>query len=249
MGIRHTFVSSKDQGSDPDKVSKDEWNADHAGDFVSPASGMGTVLIPGLAGSPDIIPASPSSYDDEFDASLTGWTTLGSLDTLNANTIPSHLYMVKNTTSNMTVEGIYKAIPTMPFTVTVKLTDYFHSSNYQSVGLFVAEASPGKLFVFGPVSHTGHNFWTCYAYQVWNSRTSRSATLNEADGPYRKPYVRLIVTSSTNITTQHSEDGLVWVTRHTSINPGFTVGNVGIYLTANEGTVRMELAVDWIRFT
>lgn len=29
MGIKHAFVSTQTQSSDPDKVSKNEWNDDH----------------------------------------------------------------------------------------------------------------------------------------------------------------------------------------------------------------------------
>jgi len=255
MGITHAFVSSKDQGTDETKVSKDEWNADHAGDFVAPAADAGTVVIPGLTGSPDVMPASPSSYDDEFDTTdssdpITGWTTLGSFTALTSNVVPSHLRMYTSSSTSYNVNGIYKAIPSMPFTVTAKLTDYLHNANYQHIGIMLTEASPGKLFLYGPCSHTGHSFWTTFMYFVWNSRTSRSSTYSEPDGPYRKPYIRLIVASSTDVTTQCSEDGLVWVTKSANVNPGFTIGNVGLFTTANEiGSIPIEVVVDWIRFT
>jgi len=224
------------------------WTAVSGGaDLVQVASGAGSVRIPGLSGSPDRVPASPSAYDDEFDATLSGWTTLGALDIADSNAIPSHLHLTKTLTVAMNGDGIYKACPSMPFTVTAKLTDYLHNANYSNVGLMVGEATPGKFMLFGPCFHSSYNWWTAFSYAVWNSRTSRASWV-PSDGP-RQPYVRMIVASSTSVTMQVSGDGLIWVTKHTAINPGFTIGSAGFYITGNEGAFTVELAADWIRFT
>lgn len=77
-------------------------------DLVQVASGAGSVVIPGLKGSPDAQPASPGAKDDEFDA-LSGWTTLGTLDTSNVLDFPSHWHVKRACSSE--IDGIYKAIP------------------------------------------------------------------------------------------------------------------------------------------
>jgi len=227
------------------------WTAVSGGaDLVQVASGAGSVRIPGLKGSADAVPASPSAYDEEFDGDLSAWTTLGSPATSNATDAKSHYHLaVPN--GQWRIDGIYKAAPSTPFTVTAKITDYLHSGNYQHPGIMLGEASPGKIFLFGPISHTGHSFWTCYSSCTWNSRTSRATVHAEYDGPYRKPYLRLIVASSTSITTQFSEDGLVWVTAQTAVSPSpaFTIGSVGLVATSNDTTINHESFFDWIRFT
>jgi len=228
------------------------WTAVSGGaDLVQVASGAGSVRIPGLKGSADAVPASPSAYDEEFDGDLSAWTTLGSPATSNATDAKSHYHLaVPN--GQWRVDGIYKACPSMPFTVTAKITDYLHSANYQQPAIMLGEASPGKLLLWGPLFHTAHAFWTTFVPLVWTNRTSRIGLPSggsETDGPYRKPYIRLIVTSSTSIATQFSEDGLVWVTAHAAVNPGFTVGVVGLGASSNDTTAGHDSMFDWIRFT
>lgn len=212
-------------------------------DLVQVASGAGNVRIPGLSGSPDILPASPSAYDDEFDT-LTGWTTLGTLDVLNVTDFPSHLHM-KRAQAAWNVDGIYKAIPSMPFTVTCKMNDYFLKDNYEMHGLLLAEAGPGKLVHWGPWYVAGENM----GYVIWNSRTSRNTYAYAAKSRLKTAYLRLVVTSSTSVAFQYSEDGLIWVTMYTGINPGFTIAYVGLAMSGNDNADTVEGVWDWIRFS
>ena len=211
-------------------------------DLVQVAVGAGNVRIPGLSGSPDRLPASPSAYDDEFDA-LTGWTTLGTLDVLNVTDFPSHLHMKRAVTSWDT-DGIYKAIPSMPFTVTAKIADCRYEANYQFHGLMLGEASPGKLFMFGPIWVNGPHVY----YTVWNSRTSRSSTLDADVGGLMR-WIRMIVTSSTSVQCQYSRDGLIWLNYGTAQNPGFTIGSVGLAGNTNDLSGTVDGFFDWIRFS
>jgi len=212
-------------------------------DLVQVAVGAGNVRIPGLSGSPDRLPASPSAYDDEFDT-LTGWTTLGTLDVLNVTDFPSHLHM-KRAQAAWNVDGIYKAIPSMPFTVTCKMNDYFLKDNYEMHGLLLAEAGPGKLVHWGPWYVAGENM----GYVIWNSRTSRNTYAYAAKSRLKTAYLRLVVTSSTSVAFQYSEDGLIWVTMYTGINPGFTIAYVGLAMSGNDNADTVEGVWDWIRFS
>jgi len=214
-------------------------------DLVQVPTGAGSIIIPGLAGSPDIVPSSPSGYDDEFSA-LSGWTTLGTLDTLNVTDFASHVH-IKRATGAWDVDGIYKTCPSMAssWTVTAKFTDYFAAANYQQCGLMLAEASPGKLYIFGPL-YTGS---AAIYSTTWTNRTSRSGYESGVVNPVLYQYFRLIVASSTNVTCQISRSGIFWTTIFANRNPNFTIGNVGIAITTNDASGTMGTIVDWIRFT
>jgi hypothetical protein len=41
----------------------------------------------------------------------------------------------------------------------------------------------------------------------------------------------------------------VWYTIATAQNPGFTVANVGLFVTGNDNSVAAEVMFDWVRFT
>lgn len=221
-------------------------------DLVQVASGAGSVVIPGLKGSADAVPASPSAYDDEFNTTDTtdpigGWTTLGtSFDALNSNSdAASHLHMKKIAPGTFQVYGIYKTAPSVPYTVTCKVTDYQKLGGYAQAGLMITETSPGKLFVFGPCSSSGLD-WVAGA---WASRTSRSSAIESRPGLGWVQYMRMIITSGTNVTCQVSDNGLVWHTIHSSLNSGLTPANVGLFITGQDGNVLCEGFFDWIRFS
>ena len=211
-------------------------------DLVQVAAGAGNVRIPGLSGSPDRLPASPSAYDDEFDT-LAGWTTLGSLDAVDI-TVPSHCHLLKNTTG-AGINGIFKAAPLAPFTVTAKLTDYRHALNYAGAGLLLTATSPGRAFSWGPAMINEASV----QYQRFTSYSSRD---NTTEGGYGVPdeirYVRLVVTSSASVACQWSVDGLIWNTYATGVNTSLTIANVGLYLAGWSGTPS-EAHFDWIRFS
>jgi hypothetical protein len=44
-------------------------------------------------------------------------------------------------------------------------------------------------------------------------------------------------------------NGLAWRILVTGRNPGFTVGSVGLYCKAHNGTYDQHAYFDWIRFT
>lgn len=220
-------------------------------DYVSGASGSGHIIIPGLAGSPDIAPGGVN--DDEFSA-LSGWTTLGTLDTSNVTDLLSHWHAVKTATGGQALFGIYKACPTLPFTVTCKLADFLMSANYQACGLLLAEASPGKLFHCGPIFNTGYQ--PDYGYTKWTNNTSRSAAVDIAapllaGGPWMMGplYIRFVVHASNNVDVLLSKTGILFTAIATGIDTGFTVGSVGLAVGSETNSVKAEAYFDWIRFS
>jgi hypothetical protein len=228
------------------------WSAPAGGgsDLVQVSSGMGSVVIPGLKGSPDAVPGSPSGYDDEFNA-LSGWTVLGTLDTSNVTDFPSHWH-AKRVNGAVAADGIYKTAPSTPFTVTCKLaaSTVWKGANYNGAGLLLTENAPGKLCVYALVSNTAVVWTSLYR---WTNRTTYSSTTDISLGiatAYPVPkYLRVIVTASNNITCDVSYDGFIWTTTHAGADSLLTVANVGLYIgdAAAAGTV--EAVFDWIRFT
>lgn len=220
-------------------------------DYVSGASGTGQIIIPGLFGSPDIRVA--ATNDDEFDTTdvsdpMTGWTTLGTPTAHNINsTVKSHYYIRQAATASTDLVGIYKAIPSAPFTVTCKISDSISRGDYNKAFLFVAEASPGKIETFSTLHTTGPD---PLQLDLWTSRTSYSSTPGTVGAPAgRLPiYLRCVVTTTTSLAWYYSEGGLHWRRFNTGHNPGFTVGTVGLGVASMNATYDGEASFDWIRF-
>lgn len=219
------------------------------------------IVIPGLAGSPDVMPASPDADDDEFDTTdtsdpMAGWTTLGTLDGLNINSHTlSHLYLKKNATSSTRVDGIYKA-RTPPFTVTARLSAHTIRADYSRAGIFIGAASPGDIETIAYI-HVSNS--SAYQGEVLDmaSPTSYTATIaasslvliNYTYGRWLPVYLRIVVASSTDVTYQISLDGVFWSSVVANRNPGFTVGSAGLFLNPQNASTDVEAVFDWIRFT
>lgn len=228
-----------------------------ATDAILGQSGVGGARISGLQGSPDIDVG--GTNDDEFNGSLSGsWTQFTSPDSVDSNsTAKSHLYLKKNATASVAVTGVVKAIPSMPFTVTAKLSAATLGRNdyIRMGGLFVCasnSSSPGKMFAV----HVNHNSaqtgrWQCAA-AIYTSPTVFSSLdqVDDFDGIGRPPiWYRLVVTSSTNISAYFSADGYIWHLVIASKNPSFTVAGVGLLVDPEQANYAAEALYDWIRFT
>jgi hypothetical protein len=218
-------------------------------DLVQVATGAGSVVIPGLKASPDHIPASPSAYDEEFDT-LVGWITLGTLDVLNVTDFASNVHMIKNTSGGQ-LDGIYKTAPSVPYIVTCKLTDMLRIANFQAAGLAIGDATPTAWWAFTPDYNSAYGLGVDALTTAWSNRTTRGATTDYNLGsPIVPNYLRLIVTSATNVTAQFSYFGLLgWHTIANGINPGLTPSKIALVVSGIAATVRAEALFDWLRFT
>ena len=217
-------------------------------DVVNVASGAGSVTIPGLKGSPDAVPGSPSAYDDEFNA-LSGWTTLGSPATLNVTDVPSNLH-VANTAGTWAAVGIYKACPTPPFTVTTKLSASAQAAGAQA-SLILLDTTPSYMFALGQNFGTGYGLWNDLVRGSWTLPSTRSSASdnNISSGIWVAPFLRFYVGSTTSVTCYFSMDGLLWLTAYTAQNPGFTIAKVGVGVQTSGASVVAEAFFDWIRFS
>ena len=222
MKIRHAFVSPKSDGGDPDLLQPSHWAADHIVDAAP----------------------NPSAYDDEFDT-LSGWTTLGTLDTLNVTDFDGQLHMARQgAVSSTEVNGIYKAAPTMPYVMSVKISDFLMYQNHHWLGPMLTDATPTRLFVSGML-FSGNPF---YMWGRWASRTSRDGNA-ESYGTWNVlPYHRLVVVNKTSVFVSASKDGQVWFPTY-SVSPGLIPAYVGLAIVQwSSGINYMEATFDWLRF-
>ncbi len=253
----HGFLPKLSGSSSDTLLGDGTWGTGGGGgsDLVQVASGAGSVRIPGIDVQ-DRVPASPNAKDDEFDA-LSGWTTLGTLDVSNVTDFASHLHL-KRTSSAANVDGIYKTAPSMPFTVTAKISAANlnnGAAGHRSVGILLADSTPTALALVEFNFASGGNY--NISIRKWTNRTTFSSSLNDISIfpnsmalPPIPFYIRAIVTSSTSLTNNWSLDGKLW-TPAATVNPGISFANVGLSVSCpvdGSGNT-VEGLFDWIRFS
>lgn len=227
-------------------------------DLVQVASGAGSVVIPGLAGSADVMPASPSADDDEFDQNTSGapsgWTSFGTPTALDTNTALSHLHIQKSADAASALRGVYKAYtPSFPFTITAKVTGAnAMRGSFNAAGLYVVESTPGKLAGIEHLCNTAGVAWPRLGFRrvYWtNSTTPTSETplyWRDAKDPF---YLRIVATNSTTTEYLFSYDGLIWISVQSGYDPGFTIGGIALAISSESASYAMEGFFDWVRFT
>lgn len=217
---------------------------------------VATIEIPGLSGSADILPASPSTFNDEFDENAagapSGWSrtdtsggSWGALTTCNTSDILSHLHLVCG--AGNLFQGVYKLGPgTLPFTVTCKLSDAILHSNFDYAGMWVASQAPGSA---GNVYAL--NFVDGGVIQTQTMVGASGATGSGGNTLDQQPpgYLRQVV-STTGVTPYRSFSGLVWENNGGLISHTFAAGAVyvGLFVSTDGASDNGEAAFDWVRF-
>lgn len=201
-------------------------------------------------GPADRPPGSPGAGDDEFDTTdtsdpMTSWTTLGTPTAHNIHSTVPHHYFVSKASGGISLSGIYKA-KSPAFTVTCKLSGNNVQNAQARAGLFVAEASPGKVLTISRASNRASvqtDIWT-------NPTTFASTPAGPANDVHEATlYLRMIVASSTNVTTQYGFDGFSWFTQGNALNPSMTIGSAGLFIDPASSGDTQQALFDWIRFT
>lgn len=215
--------------------------------------------IPGLAAHPDRLPSSPNADDEEYDAAVDGsWALFGSGSPTQDITTPSHLHLTAPASGSVLLRGYRRAIPSMPFTVTTKISAHTldNTQNHAPfVGLALSEAATGKSFhLVLNLAGSGNN--VSIKTQYWSDLTGSTITeLHESPRTaglalLRPVYLRLVVTNATTVRAYFSYDGLLFVPTYTATeNPGFTFDKVGYAMYAATLSQSLELMSDWLRFT
>lgn len=185
----------------------------------------------------------------EFDAALSGWTNLGTATAQDADTtVPGHYYVNKAATGSVALTGIYRASPSMPFTVIAKVSDVIaHADNYCRAGsLFVGEATPGKITAVEIV----HNSDWYATHSGYTNPTTFGATVG-TDHPLKAfavpVYLGIVANSSTDVDLWYSFGGRVWRKRTDAHNPSLTVGSFGVYVDPESASYAIAAAFDFIR--
>lgn len=226
--------------------------------------GGGTVIvetdeIPGLAGHPDRLPDTPNADDEEYDVAVDGaWALFGSGSPTEDTTTPSHLHLTAPATGSVLLRGYRRAIPSMPFTVTTKISAHTLDNTQTHapfVGLGLFEESSGKSYhLILNLTGSGNN--VSIKTQYWSSLTGGTITDGHATPTstglalLRPVYLRLVVTSASVIRAYFSYDGLLFTPTYTATeDPGFTFDKVGYAMYAATLSTPVELMSDWIRFS
>lgn len=121
-------------------------------------------------------------------------------------------------------------------------------ANYQTPGIMIGEASPGKLATWGPqfaLNGLELNPWTNRTTRGTQQDFNYLAYGSNTAGPL---YLQIIVHSDTNVDFGVSVGGYIFKLLKTAYNPGFTIGSVGICVIGFSG-VTVEALFDWVRFT
>jgi hypothetical protein len=187
-----------------------------------------------------------SAYDDDWTA-LSGWTTVGTIDVLNVTDAANKLHMQMTTAGTYELLAQIKTAPTPPFAVEISLLPDLGPSSV-TYGIVLAETSPGKLLLCGPASYQAPKF----ARAIWTNPTTRSDYNADTVPSYASnqtpTYVRVVVTSTTNVDIYYSMLGLIWRISTTAMNPGFTIDKVGPFMAVADSSGKTECVFGPIRF-
>lgn len=221
--------------------------------------GGSEIAIPGLRGHPDVSPK-PNGWNQEFESSYLSGTTMGSPTTLDAaTTVKGGLYMKGPSAAAHANIGRYWPAPAPPFTVTAKLADttvrFQTSSVSQFSVVFVGVATPGAFLTAEVQSVGGGSSDNArFASFQWTSPTSFNTsrgTTGACNGFYMSGphYLRLVVTSTTNIAAYFSRGGYVFTPIVTGVNPSITVATFGVFANPGANSADLESVFEWIRVT
>lgn len=224
-------------------------------------SGVTALIIPGISGNPDILPASPSTFSDEFDEDAagtpTGWTTFNAPDIINTNDALSHLHMQKAASASNNMSGILKAPPAAPFTMIVKIVDMYLGVNTNRAGLVLSSTltpttSTGTLIDFGISQASGTPVYFSNKTTGFNGVGSGTGSLpiDTTVNPEAAPpmYLKVVVASATSWIASWSKNGFLW-NNGTALNPGFLPLGIGVHVNPVANTGRGEAFFDYVRFS
>jgi hypothetical protein len=219
-----------------------------APDATNLPNGVG---IPGLYYGPDIIPASPTGYDDEFNgSSLAGaWTWLQQGAAV--ATVAGSLVAVEGDYTTAVLRGIYKAVPgATPWEFTAKVSIEGSFNSFILCGLMLYESATGKQMWFGPAMDTGSNM-AVIGYGSVGSPVNSYDYLVASAASFMTMYIK-IKYDGTNLIFSQSIGGIKFTTIFTqAVATRFTVApdNIGLGVATYGATNFGTLICDWFRRT
>lgn len=202
------------------------------------------VVIPGLAGDPDIAGAGGAGTSEEYDTSTTGITWSPSTPaTVNSDTtIKSHLYISAAPgteylgTKSWSPAGAFDARVKVSLGSTTPQTD----GAYTGLIIYSSDNSAGLLLQINIGSTAGKYSITAFT-RASSSFTQRGTTIVHVPD---EVYLRLVRDGSNNCSFYWSISGKTWNLIATQSHT-FTVAKIG-YRVSN-ATATSESAIDWLR--
>lgn len=201
------------------------------------------IVIPSMVNHPDIVPASPATEDDEFNAgSLDGkWSWLNQGSSAIAFNDPDGWATITPQTSTQW-RGIVQAVPGGNWTVTARLSAGFghEQDGYAGIWIHGGTDGTGDIWCIGKDGAPGTVITRCetmvsYSYTGIRSNTNVTWGVNVA-------YLR-VSWDGTNLRTWISLDGIRYQ-RFTAFAPGYTPTKFGIATKSNSG---YSSSFDWFR--
>ncbi|SRR6266550_3399444 len=244
MPIKHAKTISKPDTTDASKAQPSDWNAPHSGDLPL-----------------DVVPSSPSAWDDEFPGSsldTNKWTNplTSAAGQTNALVVANDWVTFEPATAGSgstgkRVFGIRQNGPTGDFTLMAKIQDG-RSGDDARVGIFVAKTG-GKAYVLGSQRSSGRlanfNGITTYSESADWSAYDGVLDLNVAPAWPGNIWFKLNFASGT-LTAYYSGGGVFW-TLLGSQGSVTQPDRIGLCMWANNSDVLADhgLGCDWLRVT
>lgn len=206
------------------------------------ASLSSEIVIPGLAGSPDIVGAGGAGTSEEYDSATTGLTWTTAPNTVDSNTtILSHLY-IKNTDATEKL-GTKSYAPTGAFDARCKVTLGNGITNIAAIGLLICDDDNSERAMIQLMSIPGSQAFQVKAYTyTLSSYTQRGSSWGVG---VNQIYFRIARDGSNNVSFYFSVNGILWQLVATQ-SFTLTVAKLGFRI-ANDSTLTSEMAVDWLR--
>lgn len=205
------------------------------------------VVIPKLLTSPDALPASPRSFDDEFDAgTLDGKWSWVNQSTATATLSHSHLTLTTPYSSGAGIRAIVQSI-SAPFVVVAHISVLHKMDSYPYVGLVLRESGTGKLVTFQITSDNGS---PTIQVQKWSDATTYVATVFSQKSPTGFAAYLRITDNNTNYIFEASHNGVSWYIIGTVSRTAYMSGaanQIGLMANVNSGSGDVVLSCDFIR--
>lgn len=183
--------------------------------YVTTAADAGLsaeVVIPGLAGSPDIAGAGGGGISEEYDTATPGLTWDSTPTVVDSNTtLKSHLFVTHN--ANATITGLRTFSPAGAFDARAHISMGSGTAaipNLPQVGLEVHNSdSSNRALVWAAIQASPYAqvAFSCYTYAS-SSYTLRGSAVTTYGNYF---YVRLVRDGSNNISYYYSHDGKMWI--------------------------------------
>lgn len=202
-------------------------------------------------------PASPSSYDDEFDGeegagAPTGWTEYDVSSCLTVSEEEHGLQILKTSTTQE-IGGVYKTIPSgWDWTIYTKVDISQYQSGDTQAGIFFSEDIAGnpttcKHEFFGIyIGSAGFGMRKAY-FTDYNSGSTEDSQIHSppiATSAFLR--VRLVDFVSQYYYFGYSVDGRTWIDVYNNIR-NFTPTTVGLFIRSNQGATDTRLSFPFFR--